>query len=115
MTKKQDPEILAICDAMLDKKAKDIKILDVRKLTTLTDYFVICTSDSDPQTKAIKENIHENLKKNNLSPLHIEGYEKLNWVLIDYGYIIVQIFTKDTRSYYGIERLWGDAIISVIK
>ena len=54
MTKKQDPEILAICDAMLDKKAKDIKILDVRKLTTLTDYFVICTSESDPQTKAIK-------------------------------------------------------------
>ena len=115
MNKNSDLNIQEICNAILDKKAKDIQVLDVRKLTTLTDYFIICTSESDPQTKALKENIHENLKKIGLSPMHTEGFEKLNWVLIDYGYIIVQIFTKESRLYYNIERLWGDAIITKIK
>ena len=98
-----------ITQFMLEKKALDIRILDVRKLTTLADYFVICSSQSPPQTKAILDQIHKGFRKEKVKPVHIEGHEQLSWVLIDYGDVIAHIFLEDTRNYYGIERLWADA------
>ncbi len=99
---------------ILDKKGYDIKILDVRKLTTLTDFFIVCTSDSEPQTKAIVENIEEELKNEDIKPWHVEGKDNLEWVLIDYIHIVVNVFNKELREYYNIERLWSDAKITSI-
>ena len=106
----------AIAQLMLDKKATEIKIINVSKLTSLTDYFIICSSDSEPKTKAImnhiKDKIHE---KYDIKPLHLEGIENLEWVLLDYVNIVVNIFNKEKREYYNIERLWADAKITLIK
>ena len=106
----------AITELMLDKKATEIQIINVSKLTSLTDYFIICSSDSEPKTKAImnhiKDKVHE---KYNIKPLHLEGIENLEWVLLDYVSIVVNIFSKQKREYYNIERLWADAKITLIK
>ena len=101
---------------MLNKKALDIQIIDVRGLTSITDYFVNCSSQSDPQTRAIKNHIQDSLFENyKIKPLHIEGYENLKWILIDYVSIVVNIFNKTQREYYNIERLWSDAKITKVK
>ena len=101
---------------MLEKKALNIKIIKVDKLTTLTDYFINCSSDSDPQTRAIKNHIQDILSsKYNIKPLHIEGFENLQWILMDYASIVINIFSKEAREYYDIERLWADAEIQTIK
>ena len=106
----------AITELMLDKKATEIQIINVSKLTSLTDYFIICSSDSEPKTKAImnhiKDKVHE---KYDIKPLHLEGIENLEWVLLDYINIVVNIFSKEKREYYNIERLWADAKITLIK
>jgi ribosome-associated protein len=106
----------AITELMLDKKATEIQIINVSKLTSLTDYFIICSSDSEPKTKAImnhiKDKVHE---KYDIKPLHLEGIENLEWVLLDYVSIVVNIFSKEKREYYNIERLWADAKITLIK
>ena len=105
-----------ISQLMLDKKAVDIKIINVKGLTSLTDYFINCSSGSDPQTKAIKNHIEENLtKKYNIKPMHVEGYEGLKWILMDYINIVVNIFSNEERKYYNIERLWADGKIKSIK
>ena len=104
-----------ISQLMLDKKADDIRIIDVQNLTTLTDYFVICSSDSDPKTKAIADHIDRTFRKNGVKSGHIEGYQNLKWVLIDYWDVIVHIFNEDSREYYGIERLWADGKITKVK
>tara|TARA_B110000438_G_C15724063_1_gene611165 strand:+ start:101 stop:481 length:381 start_codon:yes stop_codon:yes gene_type:complete len=100
---------------MLDKKATDIKTIYVKKLTTLTDIFVICTSDSDPQSKAITNHIKDNLSKHGIKPTHIEGFQFLKWVLMDYVNVTINIFNKEYRGYYNVERLWADAKIETIK
>ena len=101
---------------MLDKKASDIKIVMVKGLTSLTDYFINCSSDSEPQTKAIKNHIFDTLaEKYKIKPAHIEGYQELHWVLIDYIDIVINIFNKEKREFYNIERLWADAKIKIVK
>tara|TARA_B100001250_G_scaffold344898_1_gene314077 strand:- start:283 stop:639 length:357 start_codon:yes stop_codon:yes gene_type:complete len=107
--------ISLITQGMLDKKAIDIKVIYVNELTSLTDIFIVCTSESDPQTKAIANHIKDTLKEQNIKAWHTEGYENLNWVLIDYVNIVVNIFNKESREYYDIERLWADAKIETIK
>ena len=104
-----------IVDCLLDKKAIEINVIDVKKLTSLTDTFIVCSSESDPQTKAIMNHITDTLSADKIKPLHIEGYENLKWILIDYADIVINIFNKKTREYYNIERLWGDAKITKIK
>ena len=114
MKEKKITEIVS--NLMLEKKALDIKIIKVDKLTTLTDYFINCSSESDPQTRAIKNHIHSTLSSEyNIKPLHIEGFENLQWILMDYATIVINIFNKETRAYYDIERLWADADIKTIK
>ena len=106
----------AITELMLDKKATEIQIINVSKLTSLTDYFIICSSDSEPKTKAIMNHIKDEVReKYNIKPLHLEGIENLEWVLLDYVSIVVNIFSKEKREYYNIERLWADAKITLIK
>ena len=104
-----------IIDCLLEKKAIEINVIDVKKLTSLTDTFIVCSSDSEPQTKAIMNHITDSLSKDKIKPLHVEGHENLKWVLIDYADIVINIFDKETREYYSIERLWADAKIKKIK
>jgi len=93
----------------LEKKASDVKILDLRKLTTITDFFVICTSGSDIQSKAIADAVIEGAKKIGQRPWHKEGMSQRSWVLLDYVDVVVHIFLNETRQFYGLEKLWGDA------
>jgi ribosome-associated protein len=98
-----------IAHLSLLKKAEDIVIMDVRKLTSITDFFVICSADSDKQVKAIADFIVEELEKVKVNLWHLEGYQYLQWVLLDYVDVVVHIFQKEKRDYYSLERLWGDA------
>ena len=104
-----------ISELMLEKKAIDIIIIDVREITTLTDFFVVCTSESEPQTRAITDHINLTMKKEGTKSWHIEGYEHLDWVLIDYVNIVAHIFSKESREYYEFERLWADGVITTVK
>ena len=104
-----------ITELMLDKKAFDIKIIYVDKLTSLTDIFIVCSSDSAPQSRAITNHIKDELLKIKLKPWHVEGYQHLKWVLIDYINIVIHIFDKEARDYYKFERLWADGKTISIK
>ena len=103
-----------VVSCMQDKKARDILILDVRELTSLTDYFILCTSESTPQTKAITNHIYKNMRKDGWRPNNLEDTKTLEWVAMDYFNIIIHIFNEETRNYYQFERLWGDAKIKKI-
>ena len=98
-----------LAELALTKKATDIKILDLRNLTTITDFFVICTAHSDTQVKAIADAVIEGAKKIGERAWHKEGMSQKSWVLLDYIDVVVHIFLKDTREFYGLEKLWGDA------
>ena len=104
-----------ISELMLEKKAVDIIMIDVRKITTLTDFFVVCTSESEPQSRAITDHINQKMKEEGVKSWHIEGYEHLDWVLVDFVNIVVHIFSKKTREYYEFERLWADGKITHVK
>ena len=104
-----------ISELMLEKKAVDIIMIDVRKITTLTDFFVVCTSESEPQTRAITDHINQKMKEEGVKSWHTEGYEHLDWVLIDFVHIVVHIFSKETREYYEFERLWADGTITKVQ
>jgi ribosome-associated protein len=93
----------------LDKKAYDVQLMDVRKITTVTDFFIICSGTSETQVKAIADYVLEKSKEYGLSVNHVEGQESLRWVLIDMVEIVVHVFQPEVRSYYQLERLWGDA------
>lgn len=100
------PLLQQITDLVLEKKAVNPLVLDVRGLSSVTDFFVICGGDSEPQVKAIADNIR---KGTDHKPRHLEGYDNLNWVLLDYFDVVVHIFGKDERDFYNIEKLWADA------
>ena len=105
------PRTIARRAALLaaDKKAIDLVVLDLRKVTDFADYFVICSGAVDVHVKAIGDNIENELRKQGVKPLHVEGTENLRWMLIDYVDVIIHIFQPDARSYYQLEKLWGDA------
>lgn len=102
-----------VVEFALDKKGKQIAVLDLQGLTTMTDYFVIITGDSDTHIKAIADNILRQLKNKKTKVYHKEGFQSLRWVLLDYVDVIVHIFRGETREYYGLERLWADAKIEL--
>jgi len=97
-----------------DKKADDICILDLRKLSPITDYFVICTAEADVHIAAVADFVTETLEKKGISVRHIEGRGNTGWVVIDYITVIVHIFLASVREHYSLERLWGDAPKTVI-
>jgi ribosome-associated protein len=103
-------EIAQRCaDAADSKKALDIHILDLRTLTYITDYFVICSGSSTTQVSAVADWIGQTLAKSGLHPSHIEGQAESSWVLMDYGDVVVHVFDEQARAYYSLEKLWGDA------
>lgn len=93
-----------------DKKAEDLVCLDLTSLTDVCDYFVICTGANARQVDAIVDEVRERVSKNcGVSPLSCEGREALSWVLVDYGSVVVHVFRPESRDYYRLETLWGDA------
>ena len=104
-------ELLAkrAAELSLEKKCEDVVILDVRKVSSVTDFFVIATADSERKAKAAYEHIVDELKHDGERPLHIEGGDSLHWVLLDYFDVVVHVFMPDERAFYDLESLWGDA------
>lgn len=100
---------LKIAEILHDKKAQDIKILELKDLTIITDYFVICSAESTTQVKALAEYLQETEQLESCKLYGIEGFSYAHWVLMDYGDVIVHIFLEETRRYYDLERLWLDA------
>ncbi len=105
------PLLKQILNLALSKKAGRIIAMDVRGLSSLADFFIICHGESEPQVKAITDHIR---KGTDYKPRHLEGYENQNWILLDYFDIVVHVFKKDEREYYDLERLWADAPIKEI-
>jgi ribosome-associated protein len=96
--------------AALDKKATNLDVLAVSELTSIADYFVLCSAGSERQAQAIADSVLDRLKQEmGVKPLLVEGTVPGRWVLLDFGDFIVHIFTEDVRRFYGLERLWGDA------
>ncbi len=95
--------------AALDKKAVDVVVLDLRNTPAFTDHFVLCSGLNQRQVKAIADAVEEALRAVKVRPAHIEGYDRGGWVLMDFFTFIVHIFTPQTRAFYSLERLWGDA------
>lgn len=92
-----------------EKKALDIRVLDLREITSFTDYFVLCTGTNQRQIQAISDGVTLELKKHGELPISLEGYENADWILADYGDFIVHIFSEKARTYYDLERLWRNA------
>jgi len=98
-----------IASLALQKKARNVCIISLENLSSVTDYFVICHGDVDVQVKAITDHIQSSMKEKGIRVWHREGYDYLNWVLLDYVDVVVHVFQKDARTFYRIEKLWGDA------
>lgn len=105
------PKELALTLAKLldDKKGKDIAVLETAHLTTLADYFVLCTATSSTQVKALSDYCQKELKDQGEVPHHVEGHRGGTWVLLDYSSVVAHIFLEETRDFYDLERLWHDA------
>lgn len=99
----------AIAEVLDVKKAHNIQVLHVEKKTVIADYFVICTGNSTTQIKALADEVEYKIGLRGVSPLRGEGRENGSWALIDYGSVIVHIFSREARDFYKIEKLWGDA------
>jgi ribosome-associated protein len=95
--------------AARDKKALDLVVLDVRGISGVADYFLVCSGRSTTHVGTITEAIRQALKLDGARPLHVEGLPESGWVLLDYGAVLVHVFLEETRAYYALERLWGDA------
>jgi ribosome-associated protein len=100
------PEAVAAAE---EKQAKDIRVLDLREVTSFCDFFVVCNGTNTRQNQAISDSIEVSLKHLGRYPMSIEGYSNADWILLDYGDFLVHIFTEKARAYYDLERLWRDA------
>lgn len=100
---------LKIANQAFVKKGYDVSIIDLTNIASFADYFVICSADSDTQVKAISDDIEKTLRDEGIKSWHREGYSSLNWVLLDYVDVVVHVFKKDSREFYNLEKLWGDA------
>ena len=98
-----------ICGSGLERKADDIVIMELKQRSSLCDFFVVMSAPSTVRVKAIVDHIEETLKKDGHRARHKEGYTEASWVLLDYGQVIVHVFYHETRKFYGLEHLWGDA------
>jgi ribosome-associated protein len=104
-----------IAQFALSRKAHDVTIMDLRKLTDMTDFFVLCSADSDVQVKAVADAIADGTDKIGIGAWHSEGLTHRQWVLIDYVDVVVHVFHKEVRRFYGLEKLWGDAVIEKVE
>lgn len=119
MTKTQDTreqivpampdELRLAADAAFSKKATDVVVLDLRKVPSFTDYFLICTTVHQRQAQAAAEAIEDALRQAGVKPAHVEGYGQSDWILLDCFTFVIHVFTREAREFYGLERLWGSA------
>ena len=107
MTPKEMARLLA--QAMDSKKGKDIRVLETDGVTTLADYFVLCSGSSAPQLKALADAGEKAMKDHGILPHHVEGHRGGTWILQDYGDVVVHVFDKEARAFYDLDRLWADA------
>lgn len=108
-TPKTDPLWLVAVRAAESKQAKNIRVLDLRDVTSFADYFIICSGANTRQNQAIVDEIGKQLKDRGEYPNSVEGYENAEWILADYGDYLIHIFSEKARAYYDLERLWRDA------
>jgi ribosome-associated protein len=102
-------QIALAVKAAEDKKAENLVVLDLRKAAGFTDYFLICSGTNARQIRAIADSVVEALAAEGEKPAHVEGYDRSEWILLDYFDFIVHVFAPETRAFYGLERLWGNA------
>lgn len=107
--KRLTADVAKAVGAALDKKAADVVVLDLRKTPAFTDFFVLCSGQNPRQVKAIADAVEEALRAMRIRPAHIEGYERGEWILMDFFTFIVHVLVPQTREFYSLERLWGDA------
>jgi len=105
----QDPELDLYMQAVLGKQAMGIVVLDVRYLTSVADFFIICSGRSNRQVTAIAEHIQTHLKNSRIKPLSVEGKREGHWILMDYGTAVIHVFYEPVRRFYDLEGLWADA------
>ncbi len=103
------PELTLAARAAYEKKATGVVVLDLRKAQAFTDYFFVCTGQNARQVKAIADAIDTALANEGHKPAHVEGYDRANWILLDYFTFVVHVFAPEARAFYDIERLWGSA------
>ena len=109
MTDAKKMALMAV-DALEDKKANYISIIDIEKISTLADYFIIASGTNRNQVQAMCDEVDERLGKAGFEPKHIEGYNSANWILLDYGDIVIHLFDEENRLFYDLERIWRDGI-----
>ena len=107
--KRLPADIARAVSAALDKKASQVVVLDLRHTPAFTDFFVLCSGQNSRQVKAIADSVEEALRTTGVRPAHVEGYDRADWVLMDFFTFIVHVFAPHTRDFYSLERLWGDA------
>lgn len=95
--------------AALDKKASDLLVLNLTDISSFADYFVICSASSERQAQAIADAVEEKLRARGRRPISVEGYAASRWILLDYGEVLFHVFLEESRRFYALERLWGDA------
>ena len=108
-SKKLTGDIAKAVRAALDKKALEVVVLDLRKTHAFTDFFLLCSGQNTRQVHAIADAVEETLRAAKIKPANVEGYKRAEWILMDYFTFIVHVFTPQTRDFYSLERLWGDA------
>jgi len=110
------PLVACIAESLLEKKAEDIRILDVSTISSITDYFVICSANSDTHSKAVAGHVLEQSKKvMNERTFGKEGFESSKWIVLDYFDVVVHIFVPESRSFYALERMWNDANVTTVQ
>ena len=95
-------------DALEDRKGEDIRVIDISQISTLADYFIIAAGTNHNQVQALADNVQEKLGRAGYMTKNVEGYEGANWILLDFGDIIVNIFSREMRDKYDLEKVWGD-------
>ena len=107
--KRLPADVTRAVSAVLEKKAAQVVVLDLRHTPAFTDFFVLCSGQNSRQVKAIADSVEETLRTAGVRAAHVEGYDRADWVLMDFFSFIVHIFAPHTRDFYSLERLWGDA------
>ena len=118
MTAEQTLDLEALetfTEPLLEMKAEEVTVLDLRGIAEFADYFIICTGNSDVQVRAIADTLIERAKADGQRPLNTEGYDQRKWILIDFVDVVVHVMQPDERKFYGLERLWGDAPFQTVE
>ncbi len=105
----EDPRIDQIVEALQKKKGLDILLMDLRGISDVADYFVLCTGTSEQHVRALSDDVVQTRKESGDAPWHVEGYTTQRWILVDFVDIVVHVFRQEAREFYSLERLWGDA------